>query len=484
MSSLHWKYILVGGGLASSAAAQAIRQIDPDGSILLIGQEINRPYHRPPLSNTYLTARQGREGLFTLPVGWFAEHHVDLRTGCQATRLDLPRRTVVLSTGDEVGYAKLLIATGAAPAHLDIPGATLPNVYYLRSIEDADRLRNALDKARHEGVAHERSHAAPGEHPQAGPGLCPLPAVPACPVPSKPRGRAVVVGAGLLGTELAAVLTQLGLSVDLLSNRPYPWHRQLGETAGRLLARYLQGRGVRFHPETAPVRFEGDGRVQRVVLGDDRKLDCDLVVGAVGIVPNKQLVRGAAIHAERAILIDRHARTSHSDVYAAGDCAAIFDPRFDKYRRLDHWESARIMGEIAGRNMAQSASRPAGESIPEPPAASPLGRPADAHFLAAYDQVNHFSSQVFDLTISAWGEGRLVERRIVRGNPNPEAPDLIEFGVAADARIAQIVAIQTTPSAPNTILGDLVARRLSVNAKDALLRDPAIPLSALLDEPK
>src|SRR5205814_98221 len=169
--------------------------------------------------------------------------------------------------------------------------------------------------------------------------------------------------------------------------------RLAGEATGRFLTRYLENRGVVVHTHSLTERLEGDGRVQRAVLNDGNSITCDFAVAAVGIMVNRELLRATPIAAEKAILVDDHCRTSIPDIYAAGDCAAVFDPLFDKHRLIDHWDNARVTGAIAGANMAGDES-------------------------VKYDGVNSFDSQVFDLTLQAFGEGRLVDRRLVRGTPN------------------------------------------------------------------
>src|SRR5881394_1103436 len=156
MSDIHVKYLLIGGGLASSAAAQAIRRADTEGSVLLVGQEINRPYRRTGLAGPYLLRQVGRDALFTLAPHWFERNAVTLRTGRRVSHLDTARQAATLDSGEEVSFDSALLATGAIPRSLDVPGARLPNLFYLRAVEDADRILNAVDKARREGRAHER----------------------------------------------------------------------------------------------------------------------------------------------------------------------------------------------------------------------------------------------------------------------------------------------------------------------------------------
>lgn len=426
MSDLHVKYLLVGGGLASSAAAQAIRSADRDGSMLLVGQEAIRPYRRSALSRDYLLRQVGRERLFTLPADWFERNGVTLRTARRVSHLDTARQAATLDSGEEVSYDRLLLATGAVPRPLDVPGARLPNLFYFRSIEDAERIHHAIDKAKLEGRAHGRG-----------------------------RGRVTVIGGGTLGVELAATFTAAGLAVDLAVAEDRPLHRFAGENAGRLLAAHLQKHGVAVHLNAPAVRLEGDGRVQRVVLADGQTLPCDFAVAAVGVVANKELMRGTPIAAGKAILVDQHCQTNIANVFAAGDCAAVFDPRFGKHRGQAQWDEADVTGALAGANMAGVERR--------------------------YDAVGVFSADVLGLSVRTWGEARLVDRRVVRGAagaPGGDAPQLIEFGVAADGRIAHILAIG--PDDDDAVLRTLVENRAVIDGNEARLKEPSSPLADLL----
>ena len=426
MSDLHVKYLLVGGGLASSAAAVAIRAADRDGAVLLVGQEINRPYRRTALGGDYLLRKAGRQSLFTLPPDWFEKNGVSLRTGRRVSHLDTARQAATLDSGEEVSFDRMLLATGATPRPLEIPGARLPNLFYLRNVEDADRIVHAVEQARREGRAHERG-----------------------------RGRVVVIGGGPMGVELAATLVRLELAVELLVAQDRPWHRFAGENAGRLLAAHLQKRGVNVHLNSPALRLEGDGRVQRVVLGDGRTLPCDFAIAAVGLLPNKELLRGTPIAAGKSILVDDGCRTNVANVFAAGDCAAVFDPRFGKHRGQSQWDEAEITGALAGANMAGVAQR--------------------------YESLGHFGTDVLGLSVRAWGEARLVDRRIVRGAtgaPNSDNPHLTEFGVATDGRIAHVLALG--PAEDDAAIARLVASRTRVDGNEEALKEPTAPLADLL----
>jgi NADPH-dependent 2,4-dienoyl-CoA reductase/sulfur reductase-like enzyme len=443
MNKLHVKYLLIGGGVASASAAQAIRAIDLEGSMLLIAQEATRPYHRPPLSKEALRERRPRNAFFTHPPAWFSMHGVELRTGRRAVHLDTARQTVLLDDAQEVSYDRLLIATGASPRQLTIAGSQLPGLLYLRTFEDLERLHHAVDKVKAEG--HRQTRRAPAQASQG--------AQPA-------RGRAVVIGSGLLGVEVAASLTQTGLEIDLLLKSDLPWRKFAGEATGKWLLKLLDANGVLVHPGSAPVRLEGDGRVQRVVLPSTEVVQCDFAVAAVGAVPHRDLLRGTPIAAEKAILTDPRCRTNVPNVYSAGDCAAPFDPLFGKHRILDHAESAALMGALAGRNMA-GADEP-------------------------YADVSHFETKVFGARVDVWGESRHVHHHLLRGSANgasaaqdPARASFVELGLGADNRVSQVVAVNHP--ANHDQLKDLVRRRFDVAGKEELLKDPAADLSELLN---
>ncbi len=438
MSNLHVKYLLVGGGLASSAAAEAIRQRDPRGSVLLVAQEVHRPYHRPALSREYLRRERSRDELSTFPPGWLGEHQVELRTGCRVSYLDTNRASATLDNGQVYSYDRLLIATGASARPLRVPGADLPNVFTLRTLQDADRLHHAIDTALREGHRHPRGVG---------------------------RGKAAVIGGKLLGLEVAASLTQLGLHVDLVVGESHPWFKFAGETTGAFLRQHLENNGVAVHCGSRAQRLDGDGRVQKVTLASGETVETDLAVACVGVIPNRDILRDTPITAETAILVNQRCETNVPGIFAAGDCAAVYDPLFEKHRIIDHWENALITGSIAGANMAGADEK--------------------------YNAVSHFTSELFGLQISVWGESRKVHHRHIRGSV--EAKDggdkagsqvsgsYVEFGVAADGRIAQVIKVGTGGEDAN-VLSDCVASRLNVTDREELLKDPAVSLESLITE--
>jgi NAD(P)H-nitrite reductase large subunit len=415
MSVRHVKYLLIGGGVASCEAARAIRQRDPRGDLMLIGQEINRPYFRAPLSKAFLRSAVRRDSLFAVSADWFVENNVQLRTGRRLAHLDATRSRAMIDNGDEVSFDKLLIATGALPNPLRVGGADLPNIFYLRTIDDAEHLVHAIEKARREGRAH-----------------------------GKGRGHAIVIGGGALGVEIAGSLVQAGLAVDLAMAGAHPWHHLVGEATGRCLALYLENHGVHVHAIARAERLEGDGRVQRVVLSDGQSVPCDFAVAAVGLHVNLDILRGTPIAAENAILVNDRCEANVANIFAAGDCAAVRDELFGKHRIPRPFDTAAETGRIAGANMAGGQEK--------------------------YEGLSRFDSEFLGLGITGWGEAKLVDRRIIRGATNAESPDFAEIGVAKDGRIAQVIALGSSRANPQ--LAELVRRRVKVDGNEQALGDP------------
>ena len=424
----HVRYLLIGAGVAGSSAAEAIREIDPSGSMLLVGQEVMRPYHRPPLSKGYLRGQIGRSELLSLPIGWFPEHDVQLITGRRVTWLKPDRHRATLDDGTVVQYEQCLLCFGGMVAPLELPGAGLPGLYYLRTLADADALLTRVHQALRDGRPHPHG-----------------------------RGRAVVVGGGLLGVELAATLRQRGLWVELLMDTPLPWAEVAGEAAGRFLLAMLQKHEVIVHAGNGPTALIGDGRVQRVQLAGGETVQCDFAVVCVGMQVDRRLLQNTSIPIGRAITCDEFARAGIDQgverIWAAGDCSAILDPRFGKHILQGHAPIAQATGRLAGRNMVHAAR---GEAL-EP-----------------WTQLPHWDSEVFGVQVRGWGLPRLIDRRIVRGHATVSMPDFAEIGIDAAGRVCHVLAAGRGDE--HEALQRLVADRVDVTGREEALRDPTQPI--------
>ncbi len=304
--------VIVGAGLAGATAAATLRSEGFPGRVVLVGDEPDRPYERPPLSKDYLLGKAGRDSVFVHPATWYDENGVDLRLGTPVSSLDRELRRVVLADGTDLPYERLLLATGSRPRILDLPGAELSGVRYLRRLPDSDEIRSAFEQ---------------------------LP-------------RVVIIGAGWIGLETAAAARAAGLTVTVLEAADLPLLRVLGRPMAQVFADLHREHGVDLRCGVQVAGLTGaDGRVTGVRLGDGTELAADLVLVGVGIVPNVDLAQDAGLDVADGITVDEHLRTSDPAVYAAGDVANAYHPRLGRHLRVEHWANARRQGPAAARAM-------------------------------------------------------------------------------------------------------------------------------------
>jgi len=304
--------VIIGGGLTGGNAAVALRHESFPGPVVLISAEPAVPFGRPPLSKTYLRSEEDLDGWYVRPAGWYDRHEVECRHGATVMAVDPAAHTVTLDSGEELGYQKVLIATGGRNRRLTIPGADLPGLYYLRTKADCDAIKQ---------------EAAPGRH-------------------------AVVVGAGFIGCEVAASLTQLGVRVTVLFPGRIPLDRVLGDQVGALIGAFHQANGVDLRPGEQVAAFEGAGRLETVVTASGHRFPCDFAVAGIGITPS---FPSAAVAQQNGILTDELCRTSAPDVYAAGDVANQLHPLFGRVR-VEHYNNAEKHGAAAARSMIGSTA--------------------------------------------------------------------------------------------------------------------------------
>jgi 3-phenylpropionate/trans-cinnamate dioxygenase ferredoxin reductase subunit len=304
-------FVVVGGNLTGGAAVSTLRTEGFDGRVVLIGDEPHVPYERPPLSKGYLRGEEPAEHAFLRPKRWYEENEVELRLGITAGRLDPAGQVIVLSDGEQVRYDRLLLATGGRNRRLDVPGADLEGIHDLRTFEDADRIK---------------AEATPGR-------------------------RAVIVGAGFIGCEVAASLRRLGVEVDVVEVFEVPLQRVVGSEVGRVFEGIHVDEGVRFHFQQAIDRFEGTGRVESVMTATGDRIECDFAVVGVGIQPNVEWLAGSDVELDNGVVVDQFCRTSVEGVYAAGDVANHWHPIFERRMRVEHWDNALKQGAAAARTM-------------------------------------------------------------------------------------------------------------------------------------
>ena len=304
-------FVIVGASLTGATAAIALREAGVAGTVTLIGAEPEAPYERPPLSKAYLRGETPFDAALVRTPTFYAEHGITTVLGTPVSQIDTGSRFVELSDGRRLPFDALLLATGTRNRRLAVPGASLDGIHYLRTVEDADRIRAEMSPGR----------------------------------------RAVVGGRGFIGCEGAASLRQRGLDVTTIEPSKTPLHRGLGEGSGQRLAELHRVHGVTAVFEDSVEAFRGDGRVQRVVTKAGRRFDCDFVVAGVGVEPAIEFLKGSGIHTDNGILIDEYCRTNIDGIYAAGDVANHWHPVFNRRIRVEHWQNAMRQGAAAALNM-------------------------------------------------------------------------------------------------------------------------------------
>jgi 3-phenylpropionate/trans-cinnamate dioxygenase ferredoxin reductase subunit len=305
-------FVIVGGGLAGGNAAVTLREEGFKGRVVLVGREPGVPFGRPPLSKTYLRSEEELDGWYVKPPDWYGAHDVERRQAGVAA-VDVDAGVVVLESGQELEYQKLLLATGGRNRRLAVPGAELAGIHQLRTVAEC------------EAIKHEVG----------------------------PNRSAVVVGMGFIGCEIAASLTQLGVRVTAIFPQRAPLETVLGEQLGAAFTAIHREQGVELRPQDQITRFEGTDRVQSVVTAKGLRVACDFVVAGIGIEPDLPSFRGQPPAQSDGLLVDERCQTSAPDVFAAGDVANHQHPLFGRVR-VEHYNNGEKMGRAAARSMLGS----------------------------------------------------------------------------------------------------------------------------------
>ncbi|OEV02671.1 NAD(P)/FAD-dependent oxidoreductase [Streptomyces oceani] len=363
MVDAHRTFVIVGGGLAGAKAAETLRAEGFSGRVILIGDERDHPYERPPLSKGYLAGTDERDSVFIHERAWYASADIELHLGQPAVQIDRTDRCVRLGDGTRVHYDTLLLATGAEPRRLDVPGTSLAGVHHLRRLAHADRLRGVL--------------AARGRE----------------------NGHLVIAGAGWIGLEVAAAARAYGAEVTVVEPETTPLHQVLGPELGAFFTDLHQERGVRFHFGARLTKITGHaGMVQSVLTDDGDEHPAHDVLAAIGAAPRTGLAESAGIALAdgrgSGVAVDSALRTSDPRIFAAGDVAAVQHALLGTRLRVEHWANALHTGPAAARAM--------------------LGQEV------AYDRVPYFFSDQYDVGFeySGWAPPGSYDEVLIRGDLN------------------------------------------------------------------
>ncbi len=316
MTAQQYTYVIVGGGLAGDAAVEGIREVDKEGAILLIGAEADLPYDRPPLSKQLWTGSVKIQQIFKHDQKYYQKNKVELRLGERAVALDAAARAMRLGDGRAVGYEKLLLATGGTPRGLGIPGGDLDGICYFRTLADYQRLRPEVSAGK----------------------------------------TALVIGNGFIGSEMAAALCMNGADVTMVFPGEYMCSRVLPADAGRAVNELYISKKVRLIPGDKVTAITGAENSWQLQTGKGKKIDAQIIVAGIGILPNVELAQAAGLQVSDGIEVNESLRTSDANIYAAGDVARFPEVTLG-VRRLEHWDNAIKQGKLAGRNMAGAGER-------------------------------------------------------------------------------------------------------------------------------
>jgi len=398
------RVVIIGAGQAGVQAAATLRAEGYEGALTVVGEEIYPPYQRPPLSKAYLSGDFARERLFLKPDSFYAETRCELRLGVTAVRIDRAAKAVVLSDGRSLAYDRLLLTTGARVRKLPIPGAELQGVYYLRGIDDVDLLRPEL----------------------------------------KAGARLVVVGAGYIGLEVAAVAAKHGLQVTVLETAERVLVRAASPQLSGFYEKEHRAHGVIFRFGAMAQAFEGTNRVEAVRI-DGERVPADFVLVGVGVAPNCEIAQQAGLACDNGVVVDEYAATSDPDIFAAGDCTN--HPGFAGGRvRLESVQNAIDQAKHAALAMLSKAE--------------------------AYSEVPWFWSDQYDLKLQIAGLARAGDVTVMRGTPENRKFSVFHL------RNGVVAAVEAVNAAPDYIVGRKLIAAGAIIAPERLA-DLSVPVKSL-----
>ena len=400
-------FVIVGASLAGGGAAATLRQEGFDGRVILIGAEPQPPYERPPLSKEYLRGESSFEQTLVQSSDFYGENGIETRFGVRASRVDPAKKVIELDGEEGVAYDKLLVATGGRNRRFPVPGLDLEGVYDLRTMADCERIRAEI-----------------------GPGR-----------------KAVVVGMGFIGSEVAASLRQSGVNVVVVDRNKVPLRRVLGEEVGQVIEVIHRDHEATLIFEDTVAAFEGADRVERVVTQGGRRIECDFVVVGLGVEPVTELLADTGAEIDNGIAVDEFCRTGVEGIYAAGDVANHYHPVFERRIRVEHWQNALNQGPAAARNM--------------------LGKDEP------YDDIPWFWSDQYDFNLQYTGFHTEWDELIVRGSM--EERNFVAF-YRKDERVLAAVAVNRGKDLRRSMR--LIKAQRPVDATK--LQDPDVDLRALV----
>jgi len=304
--------VILGGGMVAGYTAKQLVELGlPKGELAILSADNAVPYERPPLSKGFLAGKDSEEAIKINPEDFYKKQGIELKLECEVATVDVKRKRLILKGSDEFGFQKLIIATGARPRTLNIPGSRLQNLFYLRTVNDSKSIRDAAEKVKY----------------------------------------AIVIGGGFIGMEVAAVLAQKGIEVAMVLSDDRVFKRLFSPEMSSFFETYYAARGVRLIKSMSITEFRGDGAVNSAVLRDRQTVQCELVVAGIGVQPAIEVVTNSGLDLGDGILVNEYLQTGNPAVFAAGDVANYQDVLFAKRRRVEHWDNAVSHGQYCARSL-------------------------------------------------------------------------------------------------------------------------------------
>lgn len=304
-------YLIAGGGIAAGAAARRIRELEPDVSIIMCSDEPHQPYHRPPLTKGLWTGKKNIENIFLEKEQFYLKNNIEIKTSTAVTSINVNAKTVKTSTGDEFAFDKLLLATGGTPRKLNIPGSDMSEICYYRYLNDYTKIRELASGGK----------------------------------------KAVVIGGGFIGSEIAAALTMNKITTTLIFPEQTICNKVLPSDLGESMVLAYREKGVTVDNDDVPVAFTKKNGVTSVLTKKGYSFEADIIIAGIGISPNSEIARNAGLSVANGIIVDTYLQTSNENIYAAGDATLFPYCALDRHMRVEHWDNAINQGAYAGSNM-------------------------------------------------------------------------------------------------------------------------------------
>ncbi len=416
-----YKYLIIGGGAAGTSAAETIRQKDVDGTIAIVSDEVHPLYSRVMLSKpNFFLGKIPFDQIWMKGLDWYDKNKIIFIGGKTATTLDAEKKIITLDSGEQISYEKLLLATGVRPRLWTVSGKDKKGVYYLRTLEDGKTIMEAIKTAK----------------------------------------KAVTIGGGFIGFEMADLMQLAGLDTTMILREDYFWQPTLDEASGKMIEDALTKSGVKILKNAEVAEVLGDENVKAVALKDGTKINCEMIICGIGIVPPAlDWLKSAGLGVGNGILADEFLQTNLSDVWTAGDIAEYKDLLLEEKIQLGNWVNAHEQGRVAGLNMVASANVSGAEKT-------------------AFRFVSFYTTAGAGISIAFVGDTRPLPDRVIIKRGSPEINSYAR--ILIDEKNELVGATMINRIAEMSTISKLIENNIDVSSHHPDLANPNFDLKKLL----